>query len=59
MVQLSWTVIFQIINSLLLIGIIYLFYFLIIKLPKRNKIYDERINKIEHLVGDINKKIKN
>lgn len=59
MMDVGWTVFFQILNTLLWVGIIYFIFSLAIKLPKRIKINEEKIEKIEQLLDEIKKKIDN
>ena len=53
----SWTIIFQLLNTVLWIGIIYIMYFFVFKLPKRIKITEEKIDKIESMIQRIENKL--
>ncbi len=56
--ELYSTFIFQILNIALWIGIIYFVFNLFIKLPKRIKRNEEKIERTEKLVEEINKKLE-
>jgi len=51
------TIIVQLLNTALWIGIIYLIFNLVIKLPKRIKRDEEKIDRIENLLEEINKRL--
>ncbi|WP_192929747.1 hypothetical protein [Alkaliphilus serpentinus] len=57
MVEFGWTMFFQVINILLMIGLIYFVFYLVVKLPRRIKDNNERLEKIEKQLEEINKKI--
>lgn len=52
----GFSFIFQLINSILIIGMIYIFYYLAFKLPKQMKMNTERLQRIERLLEDIREK---
>lgn len=54
-----WTIIFQILNTVLIIGIIYLVFYLVFKLPKHMKAKEQKIDRIEKTMNEINKKLEN
>jgi len=54
----SWTFAFQILNTLLYIGIIFFIYRLVVILPRRLKRNEERIEKIESMLEKIEDKLK-
>lgn len=58
MISFDWTFIFMILNITLLLGIIYLVFFLIVKLPKRKSNYEKRLEKVEKLLEEINNKLQ-
>ena len=51
------TLIVQLINSALWIGIIYFIFNLVLTLPKRIKRNEEKIDRIETILEEINKKL--
>ncbi|WP_192929755.1 hypothetical protein [Alkaliphilus serpentinus] len=55
MVEVNWTMLIQILNMVLLVGIIYLAFFLIVKLPKNIK----SLKNLEKQIEEIKKKIDN
>ncbi|AOY76802.1 hypothetical protein [Clostridium formicaceticum] len=56
-IEFSWTLLFQLFNTLVWVGIIYLIFYLVIKLPKRIKRHEEKIKRIESMLEEINKKL--
>lgn len=48
---------FQLINSIVLIAILYVFYYVIFKTPQKFKKINNRINEIENSLTEINKKL--
>ena len=52
----GFSFIIQLINSILIIGIIYIFYYLAFKLPKQMKMNTTRLQRIERLLEDIREK---
>jgi len=54
---LGLTFFFQLLNTALWIGIIYFIFNLAVKLPKRLKQSEEKIEKIEKVLEEINKKL--
>ena len=57
LVEYSWTMFFQLFSTVLWIGIIYLIYFLVFKLPRRIKRTEEKIEKIESMIEKIDNKL--
>jgi len=51
------TFFFQLLNAALWVGIIYFIFNLAVKLPKRLKQSEEKIEKIEKVLEEINKKL--
>lgn len=56
-IEINWNIIFQLLNTVLWIGIIYFIFNFAIKLPKRMKKSEERIEKIESILEEINRKL--
>jgi len=54
---LSLTFFFQLLNTAIWIGIIYFIFNLAVKLPKRLKRNEEKIERIEKVLEEINKKL--
>ena len=54
-IALDLTLLFQLFNVALLIGIIYFVYTLAVKLPKRLKQNEDKLDRIEKGLEDINK----
>lgn len=50
-------IIWQLINTIFLIGFIYAIYYLIFKLPKKMKERDRRIDELERKINDMNDKL--
>ncbi|TCO79342.1 hypothetical protein [Marinisporobacter balticus] len=57
--ELSWTITFQIMNTALIIGIIFFVFYLLVKLPKHMKEKEQKIDRIEKTMHEINKKLDN
>lgn len=55
--EISWTLFFQIMNTAIIGGIIFAIFYIVIKLPKRLKKNEERIERIEKALDEINRKI--
>lgn len=55
-IALDLTLLFQLFNVALLIGIIYFVYTLAVKLPKRLKQNEDKLDRIEKGLEDINRK---
>ena len=53
----SWTLFFQFINITIIIGIVLAIFYIIIKLPKQLKKNEQRLEKIENTLNEINRKI--
>jgi len=51
------TFFFQLLNTVIWIGIIYFIFNLAVKLPKRLKKSEEKIERIENILEEINKKL--
>lgn len=58
-VEVGWTVLFQIMNTVILIGLIYGIYYLIFRLPKKMKESKDRLDVIEKTLKEINEKLDN
>ncbi|MCC5909225.1 MAG: hypothetical protein JJT76_18470, partial [Clostridiaceae bacterium] len=56
-VEFSWTFIFSLLNIAVLVGVVYLIFKLVVKLPKWIKKREEKIDKIEKTLDEINKKL--
>ncbi|MDW7670487.1 MAG: hypothetical protein SCK57_03195 [Bacillota bacterium] len=56
-IALDLTFLFQLFNVALLIGIIYFVYTLAVKLPKRLKQNEDKLDRIEKELEDINRKL--
>ena len=56
-IALDLTLLFQLFNVALLIGIIYFVYTLAVKLPKRLKQNEDKLDRIEKGLEDINRKL--
>ncbi|KDR94843.1 hypothetical protein SAMN02745945_01286 [Peptoclostridium litorale DSM 5388] len=48
--------IFQLVNTVLLIAILYVFYYVIFKVPQKFKNIDDKIYKIEDILAEMNEK---
>lgn len=59
LVDINFTLIFQVINTLIIVGIIYAIVHLLVKIPKRMKEKQARLDRIEYALNDINKKLDN
>lgn len=57
LVEVSWSIVFQLINTIFLIGIIYVIYYLIFKLPKKVKERDKKIDELERKIDTISEKL--
>ena len=55
-VELDWGFIFQILNILVLIGIIYAIYTFSVAIPRRFRMNEKRIEDIEKMIKEINQK---
>ena len=56
--EIGWmTLLFQIINMVIIIGIVGAIFFILIKLPKQLKKNGDRLKRIEESLDEINKKI--
>ena len=55
--EFNFTLIFQLLNTVLWIGIIYFIFNLFIKLPKGLKRNEEKIERIESILEEINRKL--
>ena len=55
--ELGLTLLFQIINIAIIIGIVVSIFFILIKLPKQLKKNGDRLKRIEETLDEINKKI--
>ena len=51
------TFLFQLVNTALWVGIIYLIYNLVVKLPKRLKQNEEKLDRIEKRLEDISREL--
>ncbi len=56
-VEIGWTFIFQLINTLVLVGVIFMIYNFLVKVPRRIKKNDEKILEIERKLDDILRQI--
>ncbi len=56
-IEFNWTMIFQLLNTVLWIGIIYFILKLMIKLPKRIKKNEDEIERIANILEETNKKL--
>lgn len=54
---LGFSLFFQLVNSVLFIGIIYIFFYLIFILPKQMKMNAQRLEQIEVQIREINEKL--
>lgn len=57
MLEVGWTFVFQIINTVFLIGLIFGILYLIFRLPRRIKENKERLNVMEKALKEINEKL--
>lgn len=57
--EFNLTMVFQLLNIAIIIGIIYIIYFLAIKLPENLKERNELLKDVEKSLNEINKKIDN
>ncbi|WP_156782392.1 hypothetical protein [Geosporobacter ferrireducens] len=53
----GFSLFFQLVNSVLFIGIIYIFFYLIFILPKQMKMNAQRLEQIEVQIREINEKL--
>jgi len=56
-VEFSWGIVFQLVNTILIIGIIYGIFYLVFRLPKRINERDRKIDRLEEKIDELNKKI--
>ncbi len=54
-IELNWTFIWQLFNTILWIGVIYLIFKVVIKIPKRIKENEARIDKLEKEIEEMKK----
>lgn len=57
--KINFTLIVQLLNTGIIIGLIFAVYYLAIKLPRKLKEREQRLNHIEKVLNEINKKIDN
>ena len=55
--EMGWMAVFQLINTVLIIGIIYVVFYLIFMLPKQMKMNAKKLEQMEVLLGKINEKL--
>ena len=55
--QTAFTIIFQLLNIVFIIGIVYAVYYLVVKLPRDLKEKDAKLDNIEKRLDEISKKI--
>ncbi len=55
--QTAFTIIFQLLNIVFIIGKVYVVYYLVVKLPRDLKEKDAKLDNIEKMLGEIIKKI--
>ncbi len=55
--EMGWTVVFQLMNTVLIIGIIYIVFYLIFMLPKQMKINAKKLEQMEVMLDKINEKL--
>ncbi len=56
-VEIGWTFIFQVINLLVLVGVVCLVYNILVKTPRRIMRNDEKILEIERKLDDLSRRI--
>ena len=59
LVEINFNLIFQLINTLIIVGLIYAIVRLLVKIPKRMKEKQARLDRIECALNDINEKLDN
>lgn len=52
------TLVFQIFNIILLVGFLYFIFALTVKFPKQMRENQERMDKLEHMIQETNKKLE-
>lgn len=55
--QTAFTIIFQLFNTVLIVGVVYVVYYLVVKLPVNLREKDARLDNIEETLSEISKKI--
>ncbi len=56
-VEIGWTFVFQIMNTIVLLGLIFGIFYLIFRLPRRIKENKERLDSMEKALKEINEKL--
>lgn len=56
-VEISWTLVFQILNTGIIIGVVFAVFYLLVKIPKRIKEKAQEIDRMEKTLDEINRKL--